>query len=383
MVKEPSILEDACHYSNVLGWCIIPIPHGKKKARIRWRGFQKARPDSSQVHRWFGNGQALNMAVVLGPVSDGLTCRDFDVAESYTAWAKAHPDLAALLPTGKTGNGYHVYFQSGWDGIKHLGDGELRGRGGYCMLPPSLHPDGPCYEWLVRPTTENLLVVDPERAGFLPNSEDVTEQTENTEKPEQTEHTEQTEAIVWGEGVEEAIRETLPREYGTRNRKVFEFTRTLNSLPQFADADPRELRAIVQEWHKRALPKIRTKEFSETWIDFLKAWPRVRYAKGAEPMTQTSQRAAKSTPPRIATTKYPEDRNLQVLVSLCRELQRGAGGQPFYLSCRTAGELLGVTHQTANRWLFLLVADGILNEIAKGGTRETARRATRFRYLGD
>jgi hypothetical protein len=164
---------------------------------------------------------------------------------------------------------------------------------------------------------------------------------------------------------------------------VFELARTLKSLPLFADADPRDLRAIVREWHRRALPKIRTKEFEETWIDFLKAWPRVRYAKGTEPMMQTFRRAVESEPPRIAVAKYPENPKLQILVALCRELQRAGGMEPFYLSCRTAGGLFSVSHTEAGRWFFLLESDGILEVVAKGGTQKNPRNATRFRYMGD
>jgi hypothetical protein len=382
MAKETSILKCALYYADKLGWCVIPIPHGQKKARIRWKRYQTERPDRTQLQKWFEHGQH-NIAVMLGAVSGGLTCRDFDVAETYIAWTKAHPELAARLPTARTARGNHVYFLGGIEGIQDLGDGELRGSRGYCMLPPSVHPDGPKYEWIIRPTAENLFVVDPERAGFLPNEGLVTEQTENTEKPEQTEHTEHTEAIEGGEGVEEAIRGTLPREYGTRNRMVFELARTLKSLPLFADADPRDLRAIVREWHRRALPKIRTKEFEETWIDFLKAWPRVRYAKGTEPMMQTFQRAVEGERPPVAVVTYQDNERLQLLVALCRELQRAAGEQPFYLSCRTAAELFHVSHTEANRWLFLLEQDRILQVVAKGGTPKNPRNATRFRYLGD
>jgi hypothetical protein len=380
------ILKSALYYADRLGWCVIPIPHGQKKARIKWKRYQTERPDQAQVRKWFGSNHPMNMAVLLGPVSEGLYCRDFDVAESYAAWAESHPELADRLPTVRTAKGYHVYCRADLDGIKHLGDGELRGAGGYCMLPPSVHPDGPVYEWIIRPTAENLISLDPVLAGFVPNGGLVTEQTEqpeNTEKPEQTETPEHTEAMVWGEGVEEAIRETLPREYGTRNRKVFELARTLRSLPQFADVDARELRPIVREWHRRALPKIRTKAFEETWIDFLKAWPRVRHPKGTEPMTELFQRAVENERPRIAVATYSENERLQILVALCRELQRAAGTEPFYLSCRKAGDLFSVSHTEAGRWLFLLESDGILQVAAKGGTQEHPRDATRFRYMGD
>jgi hypothetical protein len=382
--EDTSIFKSAAYYDDGLGWCIIPIPHGQKRARIRWKRFQTDRPDREQVQKWFSNGHPQNMAVLLGPVSGDLCCRDFDTLGAYEQWKAGHPDLAATLPSVRTVKGCHVYFrQVDLKGIRCLGDGELRGTGGYCMLPPSVHPDGPKYEWIIRPTAENLIILDPVLAGFVPNGGLVTEQTENTEKPEQTEHTEQTEAMEWGVGVEEAIFGTLPREYGTRNRKVFELARTLRSLPQFVNADPRDLRPIVREWHRRALPKIRTKDFEETWIDFLKAWPRVKFPKGAGPMAQVFRRAVESERPRIAVATYPENERLQILVALCRELQRADPEHPFYLSCRTAAELFHVSHMEANRWLFLLESDEILGVAIKGGTQENRRKATRFTYLGD
>ena len=164
---------------------------------------------------------------------------------------------------------------------------------------------------------------------------------------------------------------------------MFELARTLKSLPQFSGAEAGDLRPIVQEWHRRALSKIRTKEFEETWIDFLQAWPRVRHPMGSEPMMEIFRRTVEGDRPPIAMTKYPENERLQILVSLCRELQRAAGDQPFFLSTRTAGRLLSASHTEAGRWFFLLESDGILEVKAKGGTHENPRNATRFRYLGD
>jgi hypothetical protein len=345
------------------------------------------------------------MAVVLGEISIGLACRDFDTIGAYESWKESHPDLAAILPTVKTGKGYHVYFLARVQGRKDIKGnngkhmGELRGSGHYCMLPPSVHSNGFVYDWVNPPTKENLLSLDPKRAGFLPVWINVTEQPETTEQPEQSEQMEAIRGEVGGgfcddkkrqmktkikleDEVEKAIIETLPQEVGTRNRQIFEFARALKSLPQYADADPRQLRDLVKLWHKKAMPKIRTKEFEETWIDFLKAWPRIKFVKGEEPMAKIFEKAISLEPPKIAVENYPDHDKLKILVSLCRELQQAAGNDPFYLSVRTAGRLLNVTPMTANRWLFLLLSDGVLKLISKGGTADTVRQASRYRYVG-
>ncbi len=365
-----TLIKQALDYHR-LGWCVIPIPQRQKAARIKWKRFQSNRPDEAQLRKWFQNNHS-NIAVILGDVSGGLTCRDFDAMTEYETWTAGFPDLARTLPTVQTAKGMHVYFEGHVKGIRHIANGELRGSGGYCLLPNSVHPDGPIYQWKIPLKNGNLLVLDPKLAGFMP---DVTEKTENTEQ------TEKTEAIIGGNEVEKAIIETLPQEYGTRNRKIFELARYLKSLPQYNGANPKDLREIVEQWHKSALPNIRTKEFEETWIDFLKGWGRIKHPKGEEPMAQIFQSAIEMELPAIVIQKYPDNKNLQLLACLCNELQRATGDNPFYLSARTAGRLLKVSPMSANRWLFLLESDGIIKVIRKGGTAQTARKATRYKYI--
>ena len=370
--EQSPLLRTALAYHR-LGWSIIRVPYGTKKARSKWKKYQAVRPSDEQLGKWFSNGKRSNIAVVCGEVSGGLACRDFDDMAEYESWVAEYPDLARLLPVVQTARGRHVYFQSDLAKIKHIENGELRGAG-YCLLPPSVHPDGPTYKWIIRPKTENLIYLDPKTTGFTAN---VTEQAEHTEQ------TEQTEAMVLGgcESVEKAIDLTLPSEFGTRNRKVFEFVRALKSLPAYADAKPADLRELVQQWHRQALPHIQTKKFEETWIDFLKAWGNVEYPMGKGPIAMTMQKVIQLDPPKVALQKYPKHQKVQVLVSLCRELQRAAGEHPFFLSCRTTGTLFGVEPMTASRWLFMLEADGILKTVDKGRTGKGARKATRFRYI--
>jgi hypothetical protein len=94
-------------------------------------------------------------------------------------------------------------------------------------------------------------------------------------------------------------------------------------------------------------------------------------------MTLIVQRADAGPAPQVAE-RYdaPQTRRL---VAICRELQRTSGENPFFLSCRIAGNLLGLDQTTAWRRLGMLVADGVLL-VAQSGT---AHWATRYRYAGD
>ncbi len=177
------------------------------------------------------------------------------------------------------------------------------------------------------------------------------------------------------------ILETLPSGPGRRNRQVFDLARALKAVPRLADAPADALEPYVRCWHNTGVAEkvIDTRPFEETWIDFLQAWPKIKYPKGAEPMVAILERAKQAPLPRAAE-KY-EQAGLQLLVALCRELQQEPEKQPFFLACRTAGRLLQVNHATAWRWLWLLCHDGVVVEVEKGDRAK--RRASRYRYLGD
>ncbi len=159
-----ALLDNALEYVAV-GLSIIPT-RGKKAACL-WKKYQRERPSPETVLKLFNRPNITGLAVVLGPASGGLACRDFDVQAAYDQWATAHPDLAQSLPTVQTARGQHVYFRApGASGIQKLPDGELRCSGGICLLPPSLHPEGPTYRWQNPLPDGSLPILDPVQAGF-------------------------------------------------------------------------------------------------------------------------------------------------------------------------------------------------------------------------
>lgn len=122
-----------------LGWNVIPVIN--KVAPVRWSVYQSASVDEVTLRWWFKHGfRDGDLAVINGPVSGNLACRDFDDPAAYRRWADAHPDLANTLPTVRTPRGYHVYFRCAPGKTRPGVDGELR-LTGYNVVP-----SGPVYE---------------------------------------------------------------------------------------------------------------------------------------------------------------------------------------------------------------------------------------------
>lgn len=368
------------------GWCILPMTAKKSVALGAYKQFQTRRPTAAELAEWFGRAGIAGLGVMCGMVSGGLYCRDFDNAGAYEAWKAAYPALAAVLPTVRTARGYHVYARWG-EPVKTAAfdDGELRGEKAFVALPPSRHPSGTVYEWII-PPGGGIPLLSPSEAGL--NRCYVTERTE-TQSNRETEPTEETEkqnghlslrlsvSLSHDEAIEAAIVQTLPTRKGMRNDNVFTLARALKAVPTLANADTLELKTIVKDWHGRALPIIGTKAFDATWADFCHAWPRVEYPLGQSPLETIMERLeCKAPPPEAAMFETP---GIKRLVALCAELQRQAGNMPFYLDCRSAGKCIGEDHNTASRWLGLLVAERLLVRVEQG----KPGRATRWRWSSD
>ncbi len=380
---QASLLDHALAYA-ARGWSIIPVTG--KKARFAWKRFQTTRPDKTLVRDWFSSrfGEITGVAVICGPVSGDLCVRDYDDQAAYDKWAATHHDLASTLPTVATARGRHVFFAAE-ERFEKYADGELRGtQKQITVLPPSLHPSGTVYRWLIAPVAE-LPQVDPVEAGLcnIEGAED-TEDTGGTQQPHESSVLQSRPqpysptSSIPTDPAEEAILATLPTGEGQRYYALFALARRLKSLPHLADADLADLKPLVRRWHQLALPVIGTKPFEESWLDFAEGWQRVRFPAGTGPLEALWLRATAEPLP-AAALAYEQD-GVRRLVAFCRQLQRRAGQAAFFLACRTAGALLGVEHTTAWRWLRLLEIDGVLRRISTG-SKET-HKANEYRYIG-
>lgn len=357
------------------GWSIIPIRKDSKEPSVCWKTYQRTAPDTEQLKKWFNNDKNSSIAVILGRVSGNLACRDFDKAESYEAWANKFPDLAQKLPTIKTSRGYHVYFKAVVEHTVHYDDGELRGEGSYCLLPPSFHPCGVPYQWIVE-LNDDVPEIDPEDAGMIP----VFVQSMKKAEPIKENRSFSEDVKI---KIHQAIEATIPSKPGERNRRIFQLVLLLRGIPDLADLDnPCCLRPFIVEWHQKALPFITTKAFAETLIDFMNGWKKAKFSSNPNLLNELLERAKTNLVPDFPH-ELREPIELHYLVSLCRELQNYSGDGSFFLPTRNAGKVLGVDHSTAWRWLNLLVFEGWLEVVDAGCNKPGHWKSAHFRYLGD
>jgi len=396
--KVADFSHDALAYA-CLGFSIIPTI-GKKPFLNTWKRYQIAPMPIEKIPRHFASRSITGLAVVLGGVSGDLCCRDFDDEGAYQAWAAKHPDFASTLPTAKTASGFHVYFRRSGQTTRKLGDGELRGEGSYCLLPPSKHPDGPIYEWIREPSDE-IPIVDPTLAGL---SQTWGKYTEGTEV-QRHRGTEGTDVVGDGGGrkgknptsptaicsIEQAVRAAIPTEKRQNHDFLFRLARALLALQDHWRTEekllPNEalsndvLRNAFDLWHRNAGPLLRPDQTrDEYFLEFLAAWEDARIPLGESSMNQILETARKSSPPDVVFRNGLSDPRIILLVKFCRELQRETGEKPFYLACRTVQQLFNLgSPRTAHRWLKGLHGLKIINTVEKGGPE--TRKATRFRYL--
>ena len=384
-------------------WSIIPIRNdgqGRKRAACKWEQYQRRRASAEEIKRLFSRRGITGLAVILGQVSHGLYGRDFDELEAYRRWAAQYPDLARVLPTAESVRGRHVYaYHVGAVRKIDLGDGELRGEEHYIVLPPSLHPTGKQYVWITPPRSPcPQITIAPDEAGLsrpwipLHQTKEETEGTEFTEGTEVSEVSDGFRGIGCGGGEHlltgetgltdsDLIRLALPSDVHQNHTKVFLLARGVKAFEEregreWSEAEMRERAFLPWYTQNNCLRPDQTRD--EYWFEFLQAYDDAKCPLGQGVLERTWRLSGSCEPPTVATQF--EDPRLRRLVAWCRELQRAAGSEPFFLATRTVAAKLGLpTSWRGAAFLRGLVRTGILDEVEKGGPK--TNKATRFRYL--
>ena len=143
----------ACTYAS-LSWPVIPLVP-KNKRPITKHGLLDASTDPSQIDEWWERYRDANIGGCTGHLCDVL---DVDGQVGRESLDKLESEYGPLPTTPFSltgGGGAHFFFQpTGLGNTVRLADLpklDWRGKGGYVVLPPSVHPNGTIYRWEVTP----------------------------------------------------------------------------------------------------------------------------------------------------------------------------------------------------------------------------------------
>jgi hypothetical protein len=147
-----------------LGLSVIPVPrpdgqHDGKVPAIAWREYQTRLPTEGELAQWF-TAEPMNLAVITGAISDKVVI-DADSHDALRLCVRRFPYTPWQTQTGR---GWHLWYRHPGSRVANrarveTGDGRLaidiRGDGGFVIVPPSVHGSGAIYseagDWTVPP----------------------------------------------------------------------------------------------------------------------------------------------------------------------------------------------------------------------------------------
>ena len=153
-------LEAALGYAK-RGWSVIPIKPRSKLPLVNWRDFEHRRASDNEIQRWWKSFPDAEIAVITGRISN-IFVVDVDTyrgGNPRNVWDSHPSDL--IVQTGR--GGYHLYYQhSGEQVTTFAGENgiDVRGDGGYVIVPPSVHENGNAYAWVRTGTIGSSFAVD-------------------------------------------------------------------------------------------------------------------------------------------------------------------------------------------------------------------------------
>lgn len=130
------------------GWSVIPVARNKIPL-INWKLYQDKLATTEEIEDWWKTWPDANIGVVTGKIS-GIVVIDIDVKSGGLETLKTLK-LPTTLVSQTGSGGFHYFFK--YAKIKNsagiLQGVDIRGDGGYVVVPESIHLSGNPYKWLV------------------------------------------------------------------------------------------------------------------------------------------------------------------------------------------------------------------------------------------
>lgn len=150
--KAGTLLTAALEYA-ARGWPVFPCTI-QKRPRVQ-HGFYEATTEPAAITAWWRQWPRASIGMPTGKVS-GLVVLDVDIQkggdDSLHELCLTYATIPSTVQSITGGGGIHYFFAHPGVHIppsaSQLGPGlDIRGDGGYVILPPSPHPSGRTYEW--------------------------------------------------------------------------------------------------------------------------------------------------------------------------------------------------------------------------------------------
>ena len=116
-------------------------------------GFKDATTNESKIREWWAKWPSAN----IGHPTGRLVVLDVDGPEGEAALEELQEKYSPLpvTLTARTGRGRHLYFAANSAKVRNSAGKlgpllDVRGDGGYVILPPSIHENGSKYDWITR-----------------------------------------------------------------------------------------------------------------------------------------------------------------------------------------------------------------------------------------
>lgn len=131
-----------------MGFPVLPLRERGKPPLTR-HGVKDATTNVDQIRSWWARRPRANVGLAVPP---GYLVLDLDNPEALHR-LRAQDLSLPTTATAATGRGQHLWYASGETLVRNraglLPDVDVRAPGGYVVAPPSIHPNGEAYRWIV------------------------------------------------------------------------------------------------------------------------------------------------------------------------------------------------------------------------------------------
>lgn len=167
IAQLPDVWRHAIAYAKQK-WSVFPC---NGKVPLTPQGYKNGSTDLNQILEWSRSYPDANVAIATGDISGFMVV---DADDPSAVQTLKEQELVTKTVVSKTGRGYHYFYRIP-DGISVasrtgiLPKVDIRSNGGYIIAPPSLHPSGRRYEFVVSPKETQISQIPPKLLDLILN----------------------------------------------------------------------------------------------------------------------------------------------------------------------------------------------------------------------